>query len=89
MGGSERVDGIFYGRVNGFCGSIADHRVRIGRQMAGGENKDALPSAWTQAQYKLLRIIAPKEPAFMAAPQMDTRMDHSDRAGKITEIGPP
>jgi len=48
-----------------FCWSIPDHRVKMGRPMPIEETKKARRSPWTQAEYKLLRIIAPKEPTFM------------------------
>jgi 2-polyprenyl-3-methyl-5-hydroxy-6-metoxy-1,4-benzoquinol methylase len=76
MGGKGRNHGIFDGGI-GFTWTL-DHPVRrcIGEQrayrrykingyMPVGETCKARRSAWTQAQYKLLRMIAPKEPTMM------------------------
>ncbi len=52
-------------RMEGFSGPMAYHRYKIEGHMPLGESRKLRRSAWTQAQYKLLRIIAPKEPTTM------------------------
>src|SRR5260370_34435883 len=51
--------------MEGFSGPMGYHRYKIEGHMPLGESRKLRRSAWTQAQYKLLRIIAPKEPTTM------------------------